>query len=952
MSPTPSDAAESVPAHRYTAALANSIEPRWQEYWEEHGTFQTPNPVGPLAGPVPADKLFVQDMFPYPSGAGLHVGHPLGFIGTDVFARYHRMTGRNVLHTMGFDAFGLPAEQYAVQTGQHPRKTTEDNIQRYLSQIRRLGLGHDERRRIATTDLTYYRWTQWIFLQIYNAWYDETADKARPIAELEAEFAAHRRSTPDGRPWESLTRVEQRRIVDSHRLVYQSDAPVNWCPGLGTVVANEEVTADGRSDRGNFPVFRKNLRQWMMRITAYADRLIDDLDLLDWPEKVKTMQRNWIGRSSGAHIRFPVGDDAGRAIEVFTTRPDTVFGATYMVLAPEHPLVDEIVAGAWPAGTDERWTGGAATPAEAVAAYRRTASQKSELDRQENKDKTGVFVGAHATNPVNDAPIPVFIADYVLMGYGTGAIMAVPGQDQRDWDFATVFGLPIVRTVQPAAGFDGEAFTGEGPAINSSFLDGLDIDQAKKAIITWLEEHGHGEGRLQYKLRDWLFARQRYWGEPFPIVYDENDMPIPLPDSMLPVELPEVDDYAPRTYDPDDADTEPSPPLSRAADWIEVELDLGEGRKRYRRDANVMPQWAGSCWYQLRYVDPTDDVRFCEPENEAYWLGPRPAEHGPHDPGGVDLYIGGIEHAVLHLLYSRFWQKVLYDLGHVSAPEPYRRLFNQGYIQAYAYTDPRGVYVPAEEVSEVDGRYVWNGEEVRQEYGKMGKSLKNVVTPDEMCERYGADTFRFYEMAMGPMDVSRPWATKDVVGAHRFLQRLWRNVVDEETGAIRVADGETAGEPDEATLRALHKAIAGVHTDYANMRFNTAGAKLIELNNHVTKAYAGRPVPRAVVEPMVLMLAPLCPHIAEELWRALGHEASLARGPFPRADERYLVEDTIEYPIQVNGKVRSRVTVPASADTDQVKAAALAEERIAALVNGNQPRKIIVVPGRLVNVVL
>ncbi|HEX2130956.1 MAG TPA: class I tRNA ligase family protein, partial [Actinophytocola sp.] len=443
---------ESTPAHRYTAEVANSIESRWQQYWEERGTFHAPNPVGPLAGDVPSDKLFVQDMFPYPSGAGLHVGHPLGFIGTDVFARYHRMTGRNVLHTMGFDAFGLPAEQYAVQTGQHPRKTTEDNIKRYLGQIRKLGLGHDERRRIATTDLTYYRWTQWIFLQIYNAWFDESQDKARPIAELEAEFERGERATPDGRAWSELSRVEQRKVVDSHRLVYQSDAPVNWCPGLGTVVANEEVTPDGRSDRGNFPVFRKNLRQWMMRITAYADRLVDDLDTLDWPEKVKTMQRNWIGRSAGAHIRFPVSDDV---IEVFTTRPDTVFGATYMVLAPEHPLVDRITAAAWPAGVDERWTGGAATPAEAIAAYRVAASRKSELDRQENKDKTGVFVGTFALNPANGKEIPVFIADYVLMGYGTGAIMAVPGQDQRDWDFAREFGLPIVRTVQPTEGFDG-----------------------------------------------------------------------------------------------------------------------------------------------------------------------------------------------------------------------------------------------------------------------------------------------------------------------------------------------------------------------------------------------------------------------------------------------------------------------------------------------------------------
>ncbi len=924
---------DAVPAYRYTAALAGEIERRWQQYWTEHGTFHAPNPVGPLeARPLPDDKLFVQDMFPYPSGEGLHVGHPLGFIATDVFARYHRMTGRNVLHTMGFDAFGLPAEQYAVTTGQHPRKTTEDNIQRYLSQIRRLGLGHDERRRIATSDVEYYRWTQWIFLRIYDSWYDPAAQKARPVAELIAEFAGGTRTTPDGRPWAEHSDVERRAVVDDHRLVYLSDAPVNWCPGLGTVLANEEVTADGRSDRGNFPVFRRNLRQWMMRITAYADRLVDDLDLVDWPQKVKTMQRNWIGRSHGARIRFPAGDEH---IEVFTTRPDTVFGATYLVLAPEHQLVDALTAARWPAGVDPRWTGGADTPTAAVSAYRRAASLKSELDRQENKDKTGVFTGSYATNPANGARIPVFIADYVLTGYGTGAIMAVPGQDQRDWDFAVEFGLPIIRTVAPSEGFDGEAFTGDGPAVNSGFLDGMDVVEAKKAIIDWLTETGHGEGTVQYKLRDWLFARQRYWGEPFPIVYDETGRPIPLPPEQLPVELPDIADYSPITFDPDDADSMPSPPLAKATDWVEVELDLGDGPKTYRRDVNVMPQWAGSCWYQLRYIDPTNDETFCAPENERYWMGPRPAEHGAADPGGLDLYIGGVEHAVLHLLYSRFWQKVLFDRGDVSAAEPYRRLYNQGYIQAYAYADERGVYVPAEEVSEVDGRWYHDGREVFREYGKMGKSLRNSVAPDEMCARYGADTLRLYEMSMGPLDVSRPWATKDVVGAHRFLQRLWRNVIDEQTGEPRV----TGAEPTEADLRALHKAIAGAHEDYAAMRFNTAGAKLIELNNHITKLYAATDgTPRALAEPLVLMLAPLAPHVADELWAKLGATESLAHGPFPVADERYLVEDTVEYPIQVNGKVRSRVVVPATA--------------VLALTGGADPKKVVFVPGRLVNVVL
>ncbi|OZM72701.1 leucine--tRNA ligase [Amycolatopsis antarctica] len=956
--PVAAASAPETPQHRYTAALAGQIELRWQDFWADHGTYHAPNPSGPLhdeSVPVPSDKLFVQDMFPYPSGSGLHVGHPLGYIGTDAFARYNRMIGRNVLHALGYDAFGLPAEQYAVQTGTHPRTTTEANIANMRRQLRRLGLGHDERRSIVTTDPEYYRWTQWIFLQIFNSYYDAEQGKARPIAELEKAFAAGK-STPDGRKWTDLSGVERRKVIDDHRLVYISEAPVNWSPGLGTVVANEEVTADGRTDRGNFPVFRKNLRQWMMRITAYADRLVDDLDTLDWPEKVKSMQRNWIGRSQGARVGFAAG---GERVEVFTTRPDTLFGATYLVLAPEHPLVPKLTADQWPSEStvDESWTGGAATPAEAIRAYRTAASRKSDLDRQENKDKTGVFTGTYAVNPVNGKEIPVFVADYVLMGYGTGAIMAVPGQDQRDWDFAKRFGLDIVRTVEPGAGFDGEAFTGDGPAINSTSqelsLDGVDVDEAKRTTIAWLEESGHGQGTVQYKLRDWLFARQRYWGEPFPIVYDEAGMPIALPEDQLPVVLPDVDDYSPATFDPEDADSEPSPPLSKAADWVEVTLDLGDGPKKYRRDTNVMPQWAGSCWYQLRYIDPTNSKSFVDPENEKYWVGPRPGEHGVDDPGGTDLYVGGVEHAVLHLLYSRFWHKVLYDLGHVSSTEPYRKLYNQGYIQAHAYTDSRGVYVPADEVVEDGGKFFHGDEEVTQEYGKMGKSLRNIVTPDEMSETYGADTFRFYEMSMGPLEISRPWATKDVIGAQRFLQRLWRLIVDEETGELRVPPaGEAGPEPTAEDRKQLHKAIAGVRDDYASLRFNTAGAKLIELNNYVTKKYgAAERTPRELAEPLVLMLAPLCPHLAEELWHRLGHPDSLVHGPFPVADEQYLTDDTVEYPIQVNGKVRSRITVAADAGQDAVREAALADEKIAALLDG-EPRKVIVVPGRLVNVVL
>ena len=939
---------DATPKHRYTAELAGQIEQRWQELWRERGTFHAPNPVGALAGDVPADKLFVQDMFPYPSGAGLHVGHPLGYIATDVYARYHRMQGRNVLHTLGYDSFGLPAEQYAVQTGTHPRTTTEANIANMKRQLGRLGLGHDERRSIATTDVDFYHWTQWIFLTIYNAWYDRAAGKARRISELEAELDSGVRSLEDGRDWSSLSDTEKQAVLDDHRLVYRSNSLVNWCPGLGTVLANEEVTADGRSERGNFPVFRKNLQQWMMRITAYSDRLIDDLEYLDWPEKVKSMQRNWIGRSNGAQVKFAVaGHDAD--IEVFTTRPDTLFGATYVTLAPEHPLVDEIVAASWPEGVDARWTGGAGTPADAVATYRASIAAKSDLERQESKEKTGVFTGAFAVNPVNGEKLPVFIADYVLTGYGTGAIMAVPGHDQRDWEFATAFGLPV-REVISGGDVSVEAYTGDGELVNSDYLDGLAVPDAKKAIIAELEKSGAGVGKIQYKLRDWLFARQRYWGEPFPIVYDAQGQAHAIPESMLPVQLPEVEDYAPVSFDPDDADSAPSPPLAKAVDWVNVELDLGDGLQHYTRDTNVMPQWAGSSWYQLRYIDPLNQEEFCAKENEQYWTGPRPDLYGPNDPGGVDLYVGGVEHAVLHLLYARFWHKVLFDLGYVTSSEPYRRLFNQGYIQAYAYTDARGGYVPADEVVERDGKFFWAGpsgeQEVAREYGKMGKSLKNSVAPDQICHDYGADTLRVYEMSMGPLDQSRPWATKDVVGASRFLQRAWRLVVDEETGDLRVTD-ET---PGDDTLRALNKAVAGVSDDYAHLRDNTAVAKLIEYTNHLTKQYPAG-APRAAVEPLVLMLAPVAPHLAEELWSRLGHTDSLAHGPFPTADEKWLVEDTVEYPIQVNGKVRSRITVPADAKPEAIEAAALADEKIVEMLAGAAPRKVIVVPGKMVNVV-
>ncbi len=940
-----------VPPHRYNADLAGRIERQWQDNWQNWGTFNVPNPVGSLApadgSPVPEDKMFVQDMFPYPSGEGLHVGHPLGYIATDVYARYFRMTGRNVLHALGFDSFGLPAEQYAVQTGTHPRTRTDANIANFRRQLGRLGLGHDQRRSFSTTDVDFYKWTQWIFLQIYNAWFDTAANRARPISELVAEFDSGTRHLDDGRQWSELSKAERAVVLDGYRLVYHADSMVNWCPGLGTVLANEEVTADGRSERGNFPVFRKRLRQWMMRITAYSDRLLEDLDVLDWPDKVKAMQRNWIGRSTGASVLFSTAGD-GADIEVFTTRPDTLFGATYMVLAPEHDLVDHLVAAQWPDGVDARWTAGASTPAEAVAEYRRSIAAKSDLERQENKTKTGVFLGAYATNPVNGQPVPIFIADYVLLGYGTGAIMAVPAHDTRDWEFATAFGLPIVEVI---GGGDvaTEPYTGDGALVNSGDFNGLGVEEAKKAITARLEADGRGRARVEYKLRDWLFARQRYWGEPFPIVYDDAGQSYPLPESLLPVELPDIEDYSPVLFDPDSPDSEPSPPLNKATDWVHVELDLGDGLRPYTRDTNVMPQWAGSSWYELRYADPHNSEQFCDRRNEAYWMGPRPAEHGAADPGGVDLYVGGVEHAVLHLLYSRFWHKVLYDLGYVTSREPYRRLVNQGYIQAFAYTDSRGAYVPAADVVERGGKFYLPGQEgeieVFQEFGKIGKSLKNSISPDEICDSYGADTLRVYEMSMGPLEASRPWATKDVVGAHRFLQRVWRLIVDENTGATRVSEDEL----DEETLRALHRAIAGVRDDYAGLRNNTAAAKLIEYTNHLTKAGV---TARAALEPLVLMVAPLAPHLAEELWARLGHDASLARGPFPVADERYLVADTVEYPVQVNGKVRGRITVAADADRTLLEAAALADEKVLAFLDGAAPKKLIVVPGKMVNIVV
>ncbi len=927
-----------------------AIEEKWQARWDERATFRTLAPGDP-GFDARRPKFYVLDMFPYPSGAGLHVGHPLGYIATDIVARYKRMTGHNVLHPMGFDAFGLPAEQFAIEHGIHPRITTQRNIENMLRQLRRFGLSYDWGRALATTDPDYVKWTQWIFLQLFNSWFDPRCGAARPIDELVTGLQSGVLNVDEngevvagpGRAFGLLPQPERRQVVDGQRLAYLAEINVNWCPALGTVLANEEVTADGRSERGNHPVYKRPLKQWMLKITAFAERLLADLDLVDWPEPIKLMQRNWIGRSEGAMVDFPLVSGQG-SIRVFTTRPDTLFGATYMVLAPEHPLVEELTT------PDRR--------AE-VDAYRAESAAKTDVDRQaETKSKTGVFTGSYAVNPVNDERIPVWIADYVLTGYGTGAIMAVPAHDQRDFEFANAFGLPIravlmaddawlrghagsdalpiealrSRYVEDPASF-GAAFSEDAVNVRSAnrevSLDGQATPDAKRRITAWLAARGLGEAKVQYKLRDWLFSRQRYWGEPFPILHGEDGETRAVDESELPVLLPDLDDFRPPTSD--DPDAPPTTALSRAPEtWRIVERD---GRS-YARELNTMPQWAGSCWYYLRFIDPRNPARLVDPDKERYFMSPR----------GVDLYVGGVEHAVLHLLYARFWHKVLFDLGHVSTPEPFGRLFNQGYILAYAYQDDRGTYVDAARVEERDGSFFFDGRPLTRSYGKMGKSLKNAVTPDDMFAEYGCDTLRLYEMYMGPLETSKPWSTRDIVGVHRFLQRVWRNFVDEQTGELRLTE-QPAGDRER---RALHRTIRVVTDDMERMSFNTAIARLIELNNQLVALPA---LPREVAEPFLLMLAPLVPHLAEELWERLGHAESLATARWPEADPAWLVEETVEVVVQVSGKTRGRVTLAAGADEAAARAAALADPAIARHLEGKAVRKTIYVPGKLVNLV-
>ncbi len=928
--------------------LAERIEGRWQRWWAERGTFVQPNP-GEVGFDASRPKFYCLDMFPYPSGAGLHVGHPEGYTATDILCRYKRAKGFNVLHPMGWDAFGLPAEQYAIQTGVHPAVTTKGAIENFRRQLQRFGFCYDWSREVGTIDPGYYKWTQWVFIQLYEAWFDHEQQRARPIAELVEEFASGRRVVeynPRGEggesgaglgEWAGLDKPTQRKVLASYRLAYQSTTTVNWCPKLGTVLANDEVI-DGRSERGGHPVLRKPMRQWMLRITDYADRLLGQLDSLAWPESTKTMQREWIGRSEGAEIEFGLGDTK-QTLTVFTTRPDTLFGATYMVVAPEHELVGRVLAAPGPR-----------TDVGRVSAYVQAARNKSDVDRQEAKTKTGVDLGIDAINPATGGAIPVWVADYVLMGYGTGAIMAVPGHDERDNEFAAAMGLPVVEVVRPPAEFKGKpgvCFSGSGTAINSSgpevSIDGLPTAEAKGKIIAWLEGSGRGVRKVNYRLRDWTFSRQRYWGEPIPIVFDEHGDHYPVSASHLPVVLPELEDYAPA--ESDDA----QPLLAKAKAWMNttagaagiegVDPALDHPSSPVTREANTMPGSAGSSWYFLRYCDPKNTSAFIDPKIDAYWMG-----------NGVDFYIGGSEHTVGHLLYARFWQNALCDLGHVSCREPFRRLFHQGMITSFAYQRGDKSLVPVDEVDEgPEGVFVERatGKVVEQIVAKMSKSLKNVINPDEIIAGYGADTFRLYEMYMGPLEASKPWNTKDIIGPFRFLQRLWRNVIDEQSGAVVLA-GE--GAPAELT-RLVHRTIAGVTQDIENISLHTAIAKLIELNNAVTKAAAVGPVPKSIIEPMLVLLAPFCPHICEELWSRLGHEKTIADAPWPTHDPAMLVEETVEIPVQVQGKLRGKVLVPAGSDAKTIEQIALADAKVQGALEGKPIKRVIVVPGKLVNIV-
>src|SRR6184192_106837 len=831
------------------------FESKWQRLWDEQQLFHAPNPGEKGFDPA-KPKFYILDMFPYPSGAGLHVGHPEGYTATDIVTRYKRMRGFNVLHPMGWDAFGLPAEQYAVKSGQHPVVTTRQNVAKFKSQLKRIGFSYDWQREINTTDPRYYKWTQWIFLQIYNSWFNPDTKRAEPIS-------TYRGSDPD-----------------SVRLAYVADVPVNWCAELGTVLANEEVV-DGKSEVGKFPVVRRPMRQWMLRITDYAERLLDDLDELDWPEGIKLLQRNWIGRSDGAEIDFKI-ENHDAHVRVFTTRPDTLYGGTFLVLAPEHLLVDQIV-------TEEQWP--------AVRDYRERTARKSELERADlSKEKTGVFTGAYAINPATSKKIPIWIADYVLLGYGTGAIGGVPAHDERDLEFAKKFDLPIIVVVQPTRDEPAIGFTGEGVAVNSPIINGLTSADAKKKITAWLEQHGFGKRAINYKLRDWLFSRQRYWGEPFPIVW-ENGKHRALGEKELPVVPPPLDDYKPTGTG--------EPPLAKAKEWIRYS-------DKALRETNTMPQWAGSCWYYLRFCDPHNDKRFVGEEAERYWMG-------GDKPGGVDLYVGGTEHAVLHLLYARFWHKVLFDLGYLSKPEPFQRLVNQGII-------------------------------LGEDNQKMSKSRGNIVNPDEVIDEYGADAFRCYEMFMGPLEQMKPWSMRGVEGVSRFLARVWRLMMSEnQAGKWELSPAVQEVDFTNPQRKILHATTKKVTDDIESLSFNTAISQMMIFVNAFTTAES---IPLSAMQTFLILLNPFAPHLSSELWENVKLPGQITEQPWPGYDEKFLIEDEVEIVIQVNGKVRDRMNMSIRASEEELKAAALANPKIQQLIAGKIVQKTVIVPKKLVNIVV
>jgi len=879
----------------------HEIEKKWQKYWEENKTFKTPDD---LTNPK---KCYILDMFPYPSGAGLHVGHPEGYTATDIYSRYKRMKGFNVLHPMGWDAFGLPAEQYAIQTGTQPSITTRNNCDTFRRQIKELGLSYDWDREINTTDPEYYKWTQWIFIRLYNTWFDNKLQKGRPVSEI---------NIPEN--IKQLGNNEVVKYIDSQRLAYYDNAQVWWCPNCRIVCANEEVLNDGSHEKCGNRVEKKNLKQWMLRIPLYAERLLTGIDKVDWPEGIKDMQRNWIGRSTGAEVDFSI-EGMSEKLTVFTTRPDTLFGATYMVIAPEHLLTQKITTDNY---KDE------------VNKYIRATALKSDLDRTDlAKDKTGVFTGRYAINPVNKKIIPIWVADYVLTGYGTGAIMAVPAHDTRDFEFAEKFSLPIFCIQDPDVSdpeqknriLEGkECWTEDGQYINSSNastgidINGLNKEAGIQRITQWLESKNLGKAKINYKLRDWLFSRQRYWGEPFPVIHWEDGEITLLDEKDLPLLLPDLEKYLPGESG--------ESPLANADRWLYVTDKNG---RKGRRETNTMPQWAGSCWYYLRFIDPKNHNMIFDPDKEKYWMP-------------VDLYIGGAEHAVLHLLYSRFWHKVLYDLGIVSTDEPYTKLFNQGMILAFAYETESGMKIPADQVVERDGKYYHseNGQELRQIVAKMSKSLKNVVNPDDVTSKYGADSLRLYEMFMGPLDVTKPWDDKGVKGVFGFLGRAFRFFSNQEN-IFR-------GEEDPETLKGLHHLIKKAEGDIENLRFNTSiSAMMIFLNLAVKKGK----VTHETASSFTKVLAPFAPHVAEELWNILGFRKTLAYEPWPEFNEEYLKEDNFEYPVSFNGKMRFNILLPVSSTKEQIISAVLADDRTRKWVGDATPSNIIVVPNRIVNIV-